>query len=91
MKDNNYEFTKEEINAIASLKRAFAKCKKLGLSFSGMDGSLYVCNKRTFELAKKNRSDHKADYSEVAFAINRCYSGADILICGSPYVDSGGW
>lgn len=86
-----YPFTDEEIKAIAQLKRAFTKCKKLGLKFSGMDNDLYVCNKRAYELAKKNRSDRNADYNEVAFAINNNYSGADTLICGDPYIDSGAW
>lgn len=90
-----YPFTNEEIKAIASLKRAFTKCDKLGLKFSGMADAILVCNKRTFDLARKNiaklDSSFHGEDNEVAFALRKGYSGADNLISNGPYVDSGGW
>ena len=86
-----YPFTDEEIKAIAQLKRAFTKCDKLGLKFSGMDTSLLVANERAIDEAKRNRSDHNADYNEVAYAHDQGYSGTDCILDGGAYVDSGGW
>ena len=87
-----YPFTVEEVKAIVQLKRAFTKCKRLGLKFAGMDNDLYVCNKRVYEWAKENRSDDLADYNEVAYAIKHRRSGADTLLTGGdPYIESAGW
>ena len=86
-----YPFSEEEIKAIAQLKRAFTKCDKLGLKFSGMDTSLLVANSRAIHEAIKNRNDHNGDYNEVAFAHAERYSGTDCVIDGGAYIDSGGW
>jgi len=86
-----FPFSAEEIKAIAQLKRTFAKCKKLGLQFSGMDTSLLVANSRAIEMAVKKRSDKLTDYNEVAYAHHKRYSGTDCVVDGDPYLDSGGW
>ena len=56
-------FSKEEINALAALKRAFKRCDTLGLKFSGMDNTLLCANSRAVETAKRGRSNHNADYN----------------------------
>lgn len=86
-----FPFTDEEIKAIAQLKRAFAKCDKLGLKFSGMDSSLLVANKEAVAMADKKRNDRYGDYNHVAFAHQERYSGTDTVITGGCYIDSGGW
>lgn len=90
--------TKQEESAIKSLRAAFKKCDKLGLRFCGMDNDLYFCTQAVFQMASEERDDHRSDYNEVAFAIQQKrygdedkYEDADMLISGSPYVDSGGW
>lgn len=89
--NGEFEFTEEELKAIASLKRAFSKCKKLKLSFSGMSQTLLVANEKAVTKANKNRVDKYGDYNPVALAHQECYGGTDCVVDGDPYVDSGGW
>lgn len=83
--------TSVEETALRNLELAFAKCDKLGIKFSGMDNSLLFCTAPQFVKARQARSDRKADYNEVAFAVVKDYPDTGQVKTGGSYVDSGGF
>jgi hypothetical protein len=85
------DFNDKEQKLIDELRNCFRKCGRAGLFFSGMDGTLYVCNQPAYNKADKERMDRRGDYNHVAYAVDKNYPGQTIVLSGYPYVDSGGF
>lgn len=88
--------TPEEAKAIASLKRALTKCKKLRIVFVGMDDTLHFVTKRGMDFYRQKPDHLRYSYGDAANAYHIDQYEEDgensgDVVSGNPYIDSGGW
>lgn len=79
-----------EKTAIKKLEDAFKECKKLGIQFAGMDGSIIYATKSALDTHAEEEA-HRG-YCPVANVNQQGYKdGTGIVNTHDTYQDSGGW